>query len=740
MLVTKRKIKNLNIRAFSLLELSIVIIIIGVLLAGVIGSKHLVKKAKINSAQAITRSSPISGTLGNKLWLETSLAEISLGGASSNDDFVTTWLDNSSNKTAISISLPTGSSGPTYSNSINSVQAIKFGSSSSTNYLQIDNASFLNGTDYTIFITEKRLSTNSGVGNYLLGEDGSFALGYESGTAIIQSHGEGSSSTNQANIESLTAYSNKPRVMVFTHSSTDGNKIYINATLSNEDTSAEAKAHLSGITTLALGKGYNGEIGEIAIFDRDLKTVERQDIENYLTDKWASPNNRDIIPSCTLGTVTSVGCDASCSAPSVNGITSSNTIADTASGSYACDDSGYIGTTTDYNCLNGSLSPTPDAGDCGASNGCQTGYLYNVSTKTCAQICDVDLTGSSTTTMLEGESGALSCDENGYMGDTSTSYSCSSGTITPTLATTQCYDDNGCDTGYSYDFVNEECACTGATTYNPATESCDLALDNIIGTLAGAYSVRKLHSGYTGNALRLRKDGASPDESDFGFNSDQELDTDAIETWLGSDNAWVVTWYDQSGNGNNFSQVNTSLQAPYTTGFGSNNKPTLDPDQDYYVISSEVSDFNFTDNFTFNFAFQYDGDSSPDYIWTKNSSKNIEISFHGSVNNLRLRGSSSTILYGSTSYSAGSNIVSQLTFDKSAGSNQLKYYSNNVFESQSTKTSSFSTTSGSTYLLSNTTNPHRWGGKISEVIIYSTTLSTSDLSKIAVSMSEYYGI
>ncbi len=71
-------------------------------------------------------------------------------------------------------------------------------------------------------------------------------------------------------------------------------------------------------TTLAIGKGCNGEIGEIAIFDRKLKTSERTYIENYLAKKWKAPNNRDSIPVCTSGTLFSDVCDAACSI-SVNG-------------------------------------------------------------------------------------------------------------------------------------------------------------------------------------------------------------------------------------------------------------------------------------------------------------------------------------------------------------------------------------------------------------------------------------
>ena len=64
-----------------------------------------------------------------------------------------------------------------------------------------------------------------------------------------------------------------------------------------------------------------------------------------------------------------------------------------------------------------------------------------------------------------------------------------------------------------------------------------------------AYSVRKLRSDYTGNPLQMyrQSDGAL---SDFGFDADGYLDIAGIESWLGSSNGYVQTWYDQSGNGN----------------------------------------------------------------------------------------------------------------------------------------------------------------------------------------------
>ena len=70
-------------------------------------------------------------------------------------------------------------------------------------------------------------------------------------------------------------------------------------------------------------------------------------------------------------------------------------------------------------------------------------------------------------------------------------------------------------------------------------------LDTYTGA-AAAYSVRKLSSTYTGAALRVRRvsDGT---EADIGFNSSNELDTDALTTFVNGGAGFLSKWYDQSG-------------------------------------------------------------------------------------------------------------------------------------------------------------------------------------------------
>ena len=178
-------------KAFTLIELSAVIAIIGILIAGVMGATGLVKKSKIAAAQSLTKASPIAGITDNALWLESSAESSFKDTETSTGDAVTTWYDqkNAVNKSSV-VAVGTG---PTYSNTINYIHAVKF-SGSTANYLQVADASFLNNTDYTIVVLEKRQSATAG---YFIGDSSvstanqTLLLGYSADAAIAHSQGTG---------------------------------------------------------------------------------------------------------------------------------------------------------------------------------------------------------------------------------------------------------------------------------------------------------------------------------------------------------------------------------------------------------------------------------------------------------------------------------------------------------------------------------------------------------------------
>ncbi len=450
-------------KAFTLIEISVVILIIGILLAGTFIGTRLIAKSRLAAAESLARSSPVPGIKDNMLWLETSLSASIDSSQASDGAAVTSWYDQSSNA-AKPLVVAVGT-GPTYANTINHVHAIKF-VGSTANYLQISDASFLNGTDYTIMVLEKRQS--GGSNNYFIGETSgspntSLALGYSSDSTVIHAQGNQSYATS-ATVSSYASSTDKPRQFTFVHSSTAGNSTYINGILAAQD--ATKTAHLSGITSLAIGKGYTGEIGEIAIFARALKPEERQPIEDYAGKKWTRSINRSAVSggSCIGYTITESGCDLSASPCSISVAGLVASVSPTSSStSIACNQVGYSGS-VNYTCINGTANVT---GSC-----------------TSAPPCSVTPAGvSAAINVSSGSTGSGTCNVAHYTG--TASFSCSSGT--PTYIS-QCtcatgYTGSGCstcDTGYASDGSGGcglKCSITGVvgitdgTQVNPSSTS-----------------------------------------------------------------------------------------------------------------------------------------------------------------------------------------------------------------------------------------------------------------------------
>jgi hypothetical protein len=75
---------------------------------------------------------------------------------------------------------------------------------------------------------------------------------------------------------------------------------------------------------------------------------------------------------------------------------------------------------------------------------------------------------------------------------------------------------------------------------------------------AAAYSLRKLRTAYTGNAIRVRR-ASDNTEQNIGF-VNNELDTASLTSFCSGTNGFVTTWYDQSGNNRNMTQSTAANQ------------------------------------------------------------------------------------------------------------------------------------------------------------------------------------
>ena len=91
-----------------------------------------------------------------------------------------------------------------------------------------------------------------------------------------------------------------------------------------------------------------------------------------------------------------------------------------------------------------------------------------------------------------------------------------------------------------------------------ATTTAPKLLD-IYTNSAGAYSLRKLRTAYTGYAITVRRSSDNTSQ-DIGFDVNGNLDTTTLLSFVGAGNGYVSRWYDQSGNGNNAFQITASQQ------------------------------------------------------------------------------------------------------------------------------------------------------------------------------------
>ena len=380
------------------------------------------------------------------MWLESSLDKSFKSSESSDTSSLSVWYDirESVNKTNATQS--SSSNYPTYSNSINYIQAVKFDGTSS--YLAVD-VSSLNNTNYTIFVLEQRESSKSG--NYFIGDSSSvnesntnknLVLGYSADGTI--KHSQSSDNSYTSSITSYSSSLGKPRVFTFVHDKSSGKKTYINGLLAATSTDTN---HLSGMTTLTIGKSYQGQIGEVVMFARALNAEERQAVEDYLGKKWNSKILRSVGggSSCVGGIVSDSGCQLACSVPAITGITTTS-VSD-GSGIMTCSSENHFSGSVSYSCSNSVF--TRGSGSCS----CASGYAASGSNCVVDTCSFSGVTGITDGTPVNYTTTSVSqiCNASGYTG--SVTYTCSGGGVSPTIISNSCVSSSACTGGATTDIT-----------------------------------------------------------------------------------------------------------------------------------------------------------------------------------------------------------------------------------------------------------------------------------------------
>ena len=172
------------------------------------------------------------------------------------------------------------------------------------------------------------------------------------------------------------------------------------------------------------------------------------------------------------------------------------------------------------------------------------------------------------------------------------------------------------------DFTASEIIDGTLTTWTNATVA--LPLDQASGA-AAAYSLRNLSASYTGDVVRVRRSGDNS-ESDF---TATEVSDGTLASWVtaggGTEDGFVDTWYDQSGNDRHATQATTAKQ-PQIVDSGSlvteGGKAALEFDgsNDYISSLSLASVFSGSDKTTSTFCVRNDSSTNGGTLWNAGSS------------------------------------------------------------------------------------------------------------------------
>lgn len=298
-----KKIKT----AFSLIEISIVILIIGVAISGIVSGMYLFYDFKLGQAQSITAKSPVISTPNLTLWLETTSPNSFETERPLSNDKIAIWKDlNPQRIFKINVSQSDLTKQPTYiENAINNLPALKFINNIEMRSSDIELNDFISSDQATIFLVQNNFSgddtttTISWVptsSNTDSGEVTRFNIHALVINKIVFDFGTCCPASTRTSTASLNNFLNRDKIISFVKNSNNVNfRVNFNETTANNSSATSTlSASLSApfiVGKLRTGNNYffNGNIGEIIIFDRALTEIERKKIEDYLSDKWGIP-------------------------------------------------------------------------------------------------------------------------------------------------------------------------------------------------------------------------------------------------------------------------------------------------------------------------------------------------------------------------------------------------------------------------------------------------------------------
>ncbi len=285
--------KSNKVKAFSLIELSIVILIIGILIAGIINSSSLVRKFRLSTAESITSSSPVAGIKGLELWLETTMDDSFKSGEALDNSPITEWRDiNPQSNRKLSVLPPATNSRPRYVEKgfDGFIPAVRF--DGVDDFLSITGLNILS-REVAVFVVAKRRAISVGTSTLSLFSSSADRDWDNSRSFVAFQEGDGTTlQTFSTQVKSTATHpGNDIAYIVETIFDGTNNTLYLNGvarpSVATNSVFEINSAFIGARQDPASKYSYNGDIAEVIVFSRALTTEDRKEIEKYLSRKYS---------------------------------------------------------------------------------------------------------------------------------------------------------------------------------------------------------------------------------------------------------------------------------------------------------------------------------------------------------------------------------------------------------------------------------------------------------------------
>ncbi len=273
-------------QAFSFIEISIILIVISLLIAGAVSYKgNLFNSAKLNNIKKFTKNSPLKDLEHLAIWLDSATKDSFKNSEMVDEGYLSMWKNIAPNNyDKINFSQSNSSYQPKYIfDDKDGLPAISFDGGDYLFAGNIFGHQFTKYNQFTLFIVLKYNSPNHDATPIHWESTGTnkftMKLINSSGNAVTHF------ANNTMNSSVATSFKDSWNIVTFNMNSDDNLSIRINGSLIDSGIESD-DFDVTEFSNFNIGNNLKGEIREIAIIKNKISDQEIKEVEKYLSKKW----------------------------------------------------------------------------------------------------------------------------------------------------------------------------------------------------------------------------------------------------------------------------------------------------------------------------------------------------------------------------------------------------------------------------------------------------------------------